>query len=161
MTPAQCLDAVIRPACRLLGSQYSDDRAAGQLLAIAMQESGLRYRRQIRGPARGWFQFELTGLQGVATHPKSQPGFRSLVSTLGYDAATVPELHAVLEHNDLLAAGCARLLLYTVPRPLPCLGEQDEAWSQYLESWRPGKPHRSRWSDLYPDVVRTVKGELG
>lgn len=158
MTPADCLHSVILPGCRLLGAQFVDDRASAMLLAIALQESGLTHRRQVRGPARGYWQFEVTGLQGVATHPRSQPAFRALVSTLGYGYATTAELHAVLEHNDLLAAGCARLLLYTVPHPLPFLGEEDEAYSQYLEAWRPGKPHRGRWSDGYPVAVQTVKG---
>ncbi|HEY0201134.1 MAG TPA: hypothetical protein VGC24_05530, partial [Burkholderiaceae bacterium] len=43
-----------------------------------------------------------------------------------------------LDDDDLLAAGFARLLLYTDPAPLPAVGDVEGAWAYYLRNWRPG-----------------------
>jgi hypothetical protein len=49
----------------------------------------------------------------------------------------------------VLAAGVARLLLYTNPAPLPPVGNAEAAWLYYVNTWRPGKPHRKTWDELY------------
>jgi len=38
----------------------------------------------------------------------------------------------------------ARLLLWTLPSALPTTA--DEGWTQYLDAWRPGKPHPATWA---------------
>lgn len=42
-----------------------------------------------------------------------------------------------------------RLLLYTDPKSLPEIGDAQAAWDLYQRVWRPGKPHRQTWDDLY------------
>ncbi|WP_447751835.1 hypothetical protein [Pseudomonas nicosulfuronedens] len=47
---------------------------------------------------------------------------------------------AAIEHDDILAACMARLLLFTDPARLPALGDESGAWDMYLRVWHPGKP---------------------
>jgi hypothetical protein len=65
---------------------------------------------------------------------------------LGYDSADDRGIHLAIEHNDILAACFARLLLWTDPRLLPQGPERAvDGWAQYLATWRPGKPHAATW----------------
>ena len=41
--------------------------------------------------------------------------------------------------HDALSGAFARLLLRTVPAPLPSLSNRDGAWEYYLRLWRPGE----------------------
>src|SRR5690606_38643231 len=71
---AMDLDVVVEqaiwPAYALLPSRMDSDRATVMLLAIGLQESRFEHRRQIKGPARGFWQFERgRGVRGVLTHP--------------------------------------------------------------------------------------------
>lgn len=159
MTPELLLHVAIVPALELLPSQMDTPNARAMLLAIALQESRCRHRRQYRGPARGFWQFERDGgCKGVLTHHASKPHIADVLAQLSYpvtDDATVP--YTAIEHNDVLAAACARLLLWTLPGSLPGQHDPDAAWAQYLAAWRPGKPHRKTWDDFYAmawDVVR-------
>ena len=142
MTPAQLLVTVIRPTLSLLGPKYQGWEAERLLIAIAMQESRIKHRRQMGGPARGFWQFETGGLSGVLRHTASKDDAARLIETLCYRNEAGP-VHAALEHNDILACGIARLLLWTDAKPLP-LTEED-GWAYYLRNWRPGKPHPSYW----------------
>lgn len=126
------------------------------LLAIGLQESRFIHRRQIGGPARGFWQFEQGGgVRGVLRHEAS----REIADRLCYTRsvpATEGAVYEALDDDDVLACGFARLLLWTDQKPLPAVGETDEAWSLYLRTWRPGKPHRHTWSGLY----LTATGEV-
>ena len=53
-------------------------------------------------------------------------------------AVIAGDVHAALEHDDVLAAAFARLLLWTDPKSLPALNDADGAWQLYLRTWRPG-----------------------
>jgi hypothetical protein len=66
------------------------------------------------------------------------------------------EVWRALQHDDILAAAAARLLLFTDPRRLPALGDEAAAWQCYIRTWRPGKPHRSTWPSLYAAAVAEV-----
>jgi hypothetical protein len=57
--------------------------------------------------------------------------------------------YSAIEHNDVLAAVFARLLLWTVPGRLPGRAEPVRAWNQYLSAWNPGKPHEETWAPLF------------
>lgn len=76
-------------------------------------------------------------VRGVRVHPST----RKLATAL-YARHNVPAndlaIWSAIEHNDILAAGLARLLLYTDPLPLPPLGDAESAWALYLRTWRPG-----------------------
>lgn len=156
MTPTQALKHVIVPALQELGPKYDSPRARLMLTAIALQESDLAHRRQQPGPARGLWQFEQGGgVRGVLNHPSSKRDAARLCELHGV-AATPAALYAALEHDDVLAAGIARLLLWTLPQSLPAPGDADAAWAQYLDAWRPGKPHRNRWTSAYRAAMAAV-----
>ena len=62
---------IIEPALLLLPERMRTDQAKVMLLAIGLQESRFVHRRQIGGPARGFWQFEdgrLSGLAGLITY---------------------------------------------------------------------------------------------
>jgi len=136
--------------------------ASAQLLAIALQESDGTKRRQLRGPARGFWQFETSGVRGVQRHPSSRVPLRYALKTLGYPVDLSPTaLQAVLEHNDVVAAVCARLLLWTLPDRLPSVDRADVGWGQYLAAWRPGKPRPTDWPANYARAWGIVSAPAG
>jgi hypothetical protein len=142
--------AVVEPALarleRLDGPTVRPE-AVRLLLAIARQEGGPTLaRRQVRGPARGVWQFERIGVQGVRTHPRTAALAGALIHSYGYKDE-VAIVQAALEFSDGLAAGLARLLLWSDPGPLPVT--QDGGWEAYCRGWRPGKPHPAAWSGCW------------
>ena len=139
---------IYKATAALLPAELNSKEAWAMLFAIARQESRLDERRQIGGPARGFWQFEFGGIRGVLNHKSSQPLIRVVLDRLDYDYD--PETsYTAIEHNDVLAFAYARCLLWTLPDPLPGKAEPDEGWRQYTEAWRPGKPHRASWNDFY------------
>lgn len=159
MTPGTFLALALRPACALLGPRFVDPRAEVLLLAICLQESGLQYRRQLHGPARGFAQFELIGVEDVLTRATSAAAAQALLAELAYPLwSPAPVVHAAIEHNDLLACGIARLALFNLPQPLPTVGAAEAGWAQYLAVWRPGKPRPTAWAGHYARAVETVRG---
>lgn len=143
MTPETYLRVAVTPALSLLPPAMDSTNARRMLLAIALQESSLEHRRQVRGPARSYLQFELGGLRGVLRHDATQQLAAGVVNALDYSDLSPSDLHAALEHNDPLAAAMGRLLLYTHPRALPDM--EEAGWEYYFWLWRPGKPHPERW----------------
>jgi hypothetical protein len=160
MTPETCLSEVVRPALAYLPAYTRSPRAEVMLVAIALQESGLRNRWQvvdakhpeIKGPARGLWQFERGskasrgGVWGVFMHHATHELLRLLCRDR--DCNFEPyAIWAQLEHDDVLAAAVARLLLVTDPYSLPQVEDKDAAWNLYAErTWRPGKPHAGTWA---------------
>jgi len=146
MTPSLLNAIAITPALALLPARMDTRQARVFLLAIAMQESdSLRYRRQVGGPARGFWQAEEHGgYAGVLRHRATSIYAVMVCDELVYSPPTPATVYAAVEHNDVLAAAFARLLLWTLPQRLP--GDAEAAWSQYLEAWRPGKPHHETWA---------------
>lgn len=150
--------SAVAPALELLPEVMGTPRAEVMLLAIGLQESRLIHRRQIGGPARGFWQFEdgrLSGLAGLFTLRSTERHMRALC------AARKVEFHRTavynqLEHDDVLAAGVARLLLWSDPQALPEIGNAQAAWELYIRTWRPGKPHRGTWDALYAQAVGEV-----
>lgn len=146
----------VEPALGLLPGQMDSDRARLMLLAIGLQESRFQHRRQIGGPARGFWQFEREGgVQGVLRHPATSRLAGTVCSLRG--VAPVPDaVYRRLEYDDVLAAAFARLLLWTDPQPLPALGDVAAAWQYYLRTWRPGRPHRETWDGLYAQALGSM-----
>lgn len=135
--------AIIYDALKLLSSKFHSPAAVQMLAAIAYQESNYEHRRQIKGPARGFWQFERGGgVVGVMNHPSSKQEARNVCSLLvvKFDAQVI---YDTLEYDDVLACAFARLLLWTDPRPLPA--DEKTGWDYYIRNWRPGKPHLNRW----------------
>lgn len=148
--------AAILPALDLLPTHMCSNEAKALMLAIALQESGLRARRQEvwsatekrmkPGPARSFYQFELGGLAGVLRHPATQGHAARFTEALGYSELTPPELLDAMMLDSVLASGMARLNLFWHARPLPVRAAgPDAAHEYYLEVWRPGKPRPQDW----------------
>lgn len=151
----------------LLPGRMTSGEAITMLLAIGLQESRLTHRFQIvagkpgaKGPARGWWQFEKGGVRGVLRHKASQYWAHGICRARGVEPET-ETVWAALEHDQVLAAGIARLLLFTDPRRLPAVGDADAAWDLYIRCWRPGKPHPHTWPELYGNAVAITRSLEG
>lgn len=150
------LSAIIEPALRILPPMMTSDGARAMLLAIGMQESRLVHRKQIGGPAHGLWQFERGGgVAGVLRHPATRDYAKDVCWKLG-NAGTVASVYHGLASDDVLAACFARLLLWTLPVPLPDRDDVAGAWGQYIAAWRPGKPHRHTWDEFYKQAWDVV-----
>jgi hypothetical protein len=148
--------SAIAPALALLPAKMSGARAEVQMLAIGLQESRFEHRRQIGGPAVGFWQFEQGGgVRGVLTHPASREHAQSICRARGIPASA-SAVYAALMTDDVLAAAFARLLLWTDPAALPAVGAVATAWDLYLRTWRPGKPHPDSWKGLYMQAMAAV-----
>lgn len=144
-------------AYTLLPARMNTPTANALLLAIGLQESRLTHRRQIGGPARGLWQFEQGGgVRGVLNHAASAKLAGRVCLARKVDT-TPSAVYAELEHDDVLAAAFARLLLWTDPKPLPALGDVDASWALYERTWRPGKPHRKTWDALYAQALEVLQ----
>ncbi|MGE8655636.1 MAG: hypothetical protein ACN6O8_02640 [Achromobacter sp.] len=162
MTLDQIMDDALRPAMALLPARMDTREAQCMLLAIGLQESRFVHRRQIGGPARGLWQFEKGtrasrgGVWGIFLHAASRDPLVVLCQACGvtFDPDAI---HAALEYDDVLAAGVARLLLWTDPKALPPVGAADAAWALYLRTWRPGKPRPDTWAGLYRQAAAAVQ----
>jgi hypothetical protein len=151
--------AAIVPALALLPPAMDTPQARVLLLAIGLQESRFLHRRQIGGPARGFWQFERNGgVRGVLTHPASRDDALRICAAR-HVAPVSATIHAALETDDILAAAFARLLLWTDPLRLPAAGDADGAWALYLRTWRPGKPHPHTWPVLYAQALSAMEAE--
>ncbi len=156
MTLSEIRERAIAPALAMLPARMSSREAEIMLLAIGLQESRFEHRRQIGGPARGFWQFEQGGgVRGVLRHRSSREHALAVCRARNV-IATESAVYAALEHDDVLAAAFARLLLWTDPKPLPALGDEQGAWDLYLRVWRPGKPHRHTWGALYEQAMEEV-----
>lgn len=160
---ARIEETAIAPAFAALPKVMATKRARVMLLAIGLQESRFEHRYQLtnsgkKGPARGLWQFEKGsrsggGVWGVYLHPYSSESLRLLCRERDV-AFDPPIIWEQLEHDDVLAAGVARLLLWTDSSPLP--DDAQGGWDCYYRNWRPGKPHRETWDDFYEAASEEV-----
>lgn len=159
MTPETLLRNAIEPALLLLPDSMRRPLAKVEMLAIALQESRCKHRKQIGGPARGYWQFEQGGgVRGVLSHPSSKGHIQTCLTLLDYPLEIdAGGCYAAIEHNDILAACFARLLLWTLPTALPATAQA--GWDTYIAAWRPGKPHRDTWDSFYAQAQEVVAKE--
>lgn len=165
MKPARLLQTAIIPALAELANCGIPDTPDARrfLLAIALQESRLMHRRQVvaggaeNGPASSFWQFEAGGgCKGVLTHYLTAQCMRGLCND--FNVTPTPQgLWEAMRYHDVIAAIAARLLVYTLPRKLPAT--PDEGWKQYIEAWRPGKPHPETWANAWATATATLKEE--
>lgn len=150
---------IIPAALDLLPGQMTGNSAKAMMLAIGLQESKFQHRAQVGGPAHGFWQFERGGgIRGVLTHPVTLPLLLPVLRVLNYGTNEV-ECYNAVTHNDVLAAVFARLLLWTVPGSLPLPNQPERGWQQYIDGWRPGKPHKDDWPGNFDEAWRTVMQE--
>lgn len=141
---------MIPAALDLLPAKMTSPEAVAMLLAVGLQESEFRARRQGGGgPARGFWQFEkMGGVKEILTHAVTGPIVQPIATMCLY-APTPDACHAAIEHHDVLAICFARLLLWVDPRALPTAADPSTGWRIYLANWRPGRPHPDRWADNF------------
>ncbi|CUR81846.1 hypothetical protein [Achromobacter xylosoxidans] len=139
-------DAAISPALALLPAAMDTPAARVMLLAIGLQESRFIDRRQLvgspprpTGPAKSFWQAEQGGgmVSGVRNHAATRDLAAQLYRARGVAADNAAIWNAI-EQDDVLAAGLARLLLWSDPGRLPRIGDEEGAWLLYLRTWRPG-----------------------
>lgn len=179
VSPAVFYHATMRPALlhaesyalvdsRVALALFRSPDADAMLLAIALQETGLRYRvqvdaygRPIERLARSWWQFEIRGVEGVLRHG-STGWLRTMLSLLAV-GADPGNVHAQMAEVDTIATLMARALLWTLPDALPDATEQheEEAWRQYLSGWRPGRPRRESWAQHWAMACAVVRPLYG
>ena len=147
MKPSDLLGTAIVPALTRL--KMDSPAARRFMLAIALQESRLAHRRQVSadgsesGPASSYWQFEKNGgCRGVITHRDTGPIMRRVCEDFDIDVNAL-SLWEAMRYQDVVAACAARLLIYTLPAPLPETAM--DGWAQYISAWRPGKPHPDTW----------------
>lgn len=157
---------VLGPALALLPARMDSPEARLMVHAIGLQEGRYAHRRQIRGPARGLYQFELGAISGTdgrrtwgLMHHAATRDLLQRVCERRRVAFKAESIYRALERDDVLAAACARLLLWSDPRALPTLGDEPGAWDLYIRTWRPGKPHRHTWPSLYQQALDYVRGK--
>lgn len=158
---------ILPAAYSILPLKMNTLEATALMYTIGLQESRFDWRDQAdplqrEGPALGPWQFEKGGgVKGVLLHPASKAHLWHALDELKYKKR-VDQIHptdvkaqelylwTALEHNDILAAVMARLLLYTDPKALPSevLGPT-AGWLTYTRNWRPGKPHRETWDEFW------------
>ena len=153
---AQILRDAIIPALAVLPARMTSKQAMAMLIAIGLQESGLTQRRQVGGPARGLWQFEVNGCKGVLEH-KSTKHVAAFVCGHAVVNPTKESVHAALANDDILAAAFARMLLWTLPGDLAGEDDCDLGWAQYLDAWRPGKPRQAAWGAYFRTSWGVVK----
>lgn len=75
------------------------------------------------------------------------------------DARQVPPIaervYSALEHDDVLAAALARLLLWSDPASLPSLGDEAGAWACYQRHWAVDEVARRDWPAHYQRALAT------
>lgn len=153
---------IINQACDEIG--LSSPQATTLLLVIAKVESNCewtaqRLKEDIKGPARGLWQFERTGIKGILTHPNSRHRLINILDKMSINTTQAFELLVTqiwneLEKDDIFACKVARLLLWTDPRRLPLINDYDRSYDYYIRNWRPGKPiNRRHWNDLYRELI--------
>jgi len=134
-------------ALSLLPDRMDTPEARAMLIAIALQESNLKHRRQVGGPALGLWQWELPQVGLVLRHPVVGPLARNVLKALVYEPGDPPHerIHAAMEHNDILQAAFSRLLLWPDAAPLPKRDDVQGSLATYLRVWRPGRPRVETW----------------
>ena len=136
---------VLPQAFALLPEKMHSAEAEVIQLAIGLQESRFKDRRQLDdGPARGFWQFEISGATNVLEHPASRRHALSVCNFRGVDPIPVLALEE-LANDDVLAACFARLQLWNDPDPLPAFRDCEGAWQYYLKNWRPSRPRPETW----------------
>lgn len=140
----------ITPALSLLPANMDSPAARVMLLTIGLQESRFEARQQLAtkivngrkllvedGPAKSFWQGERGGgmVAGVRTHEDTRKHAAKLYAARNV-APTNAAIWDAIEFDDVLAAGLARLLLWSDPKPLPT--SEESAWQLYQRTWRPG-----------------------
>ncbi|TGP43484.1 hypothetical protein EN871_16900 [bacterium M00.F.Ca.ET.228.01.1.1] len=156
------IERAVAPALAILPTEMDTPEARVMLLAIGLQESRFSARQQLGGgPARGFWQCEQGsaktrgGVWGFYLHPASRYWISVLCRARGVAFDPVA-IYGALDKDDVLAAGVARLGLFTDPKPLPSIDDVNGSWALYQRVWRPGKPKPDTWPALHAQAVAAL-----
>lgn len=104
---------------------------------------------------------------GVRLHAATREYASEVYIARGVGSSDLAIWNAI-EHDNVLAAGLARLLLWSDPVWLPHVGDADGAWDLYLRTWRlgafsRGNPAqrtdlRAKWGGSYAQAMAAVGG---
>ena len=157
MELSEALQKIVAPTMLLLPQQYDTRAARVMLLATGLQESRFKHIVQIRGPARGYWMFELIAIRDVMERQKRLAMDLCSQLRVPFDENAI---YAALPSNHFLAAGFARLFYLTDPHalPVPIKDNADLGWHTYLRVWRPGKPHRHTWNAFWDAAIEVTSG---
>lgn len=148
----EIIATIFPQAFSLMPMRLDSPEARVMLLTIGKQESRFIYRRQVNGPARGFWQFEEGGgVRGVIMHPSTIALIQEVCAARQV-SCNVPAVYRAIENDDVLACCLARLFLWTDSRALPAIDDVDGAWNCYVRVWRPGKPHRETWDAFHAEA---------
>lgn len=176
MKLSEIRERAITPALALLPARMSGVEAEIMLLASGLQESNFTHRRQLvgspsrpAGPAASFWQAEQGGGMVTGLLSYHDDRVRDLAVGLCAVRGVAPSARDVwnaIEHDDVLAAGLARLLLWTDRSALPEQHQVDLGWTIYLRQWRPGaydrgtpeqrQALREKWGRAWAAAVREV-----
>lgn len=142
--------SILNPALALLPESLSGREAEVLLLTTGLAASGFRNRRDARSQGRGYWRAEPDGVMvgGVLRAVQTRD-----LAVAVCDARQVPPIaervYSALEHDDVLAAALARLLLWSDPAGLPPLGDEAGAWACYQRHWAVDESDRRSWAIHY------------
>ncbi|MDN7495092.1 hypothetical protein QZM89_07845 [Burkholderia gladioli] len=163
MTLDDINEGPISSALAILPGAMNTPAARVMLLSIGQQESGFSARVQMGGgPARGFWQCEpgtqasRGGVWGAYLHPASRYWLSVLCGVRGIPF-TAAAIYGSLSTDDVLAAGVARLLLFTDPKVLPAVTDTAGAWALYQRVWRPGKPRPETWPRYHQNAQEAIQ----
>ncbi len=90
-------------------------------------------------------------------HPATRIVARELCATLDIEP-TIAGVYEAVAFNDILCAGFARLLLWTLPQALSGPNEPSAGWDCYVDAWRPGTPRPETWEPFFAEAWEMVLG---
>lgn len=143
----------LNPGLSLLPDHMDSINARRLLVATALQESALMYRTQIKGPARGYWQFEAPVIRLLLKHNMTAASLRDACLRLD----VLPDqdaIHEAIRYNDVLACALARLNYYWYPKQIP--SDIVGLWQYYIDVWKPGRPHRGRWDNSFREAENYI-----
>lgn len=156
LTAAQCLDLIVNPALLIFPPMLTSDEARIQMLADGLQETRLATRVQLHhGPAHGLWQNELESIECLLDNHATKDFMIALCKDRSVRCQANAIYDAVLR-DDLLDAGCHRLLMWADPHKLPRIGDSVSAWRTYLDVQRPGVPRPLTWPWCYKTAMNAV-----
>lgn len=144
---------IVRPT--LEAAMLWSPAAENLLVGTAIQESGLRYLRQLEdGPALGVYQIE------PATHADLWENYLSYRSELSHRVnwflADLPSAEEQLVTNLAYATMIARLVYYRRPEPLPDADDIDGLATYYKQHFNTplGKATPAEWALKYREFAQ-------
>jgi len=155
MTPANFYSLVLLPSCARLPAAMNTQQSRLMLMAIAGQESGWANRTQVGGPARGFWQFDMTAILDILAHPVCGP--LAISACAMWDVPADPTtIYEAIAWHDPLACHMARLLLLADPAALPAIDDAADAYACYTRNWRPGVERPEAWPAIYAQALALV-----